>query len=225
MILKFGRLYKTEKEFKGVLGGVPVTTQKKEQNILIFLDTQQIKESFKKQFLSYPLFSFFSAADAYKGKIRIDILDIKINGNLKKIPYLAEKLITIYKENPILSKIDVIIPCPHSADNKIALTDLLSIEMGKKIEKPVLLNIIKRTKNFEFSQVELSPKERIQNVKGAFKTDQTREIKEKICLLIDDIITTGATANECANLLLSAGAKKVYLITLAQSVKRIYSNL
>ncbi|MCL5674250.1 MAG: hypothetical protein M1501_00675 [Candidatus Omnitrophica bacterium] len=222
MNIKFGRLYQTENGFRGMLGGVPVLAKKQEDRLIILLDTQKVKEISGKEFISYPLFYFIPPASIYKDKIRRDILDVKINGSLKKIPDLVELLITTYHGNPLLSETDLLIPCPHSADNKIELTRLLCISMGEKIEKPALLNTLQRTRDFEFPQVELSPKERLENVKGAFKIINGDGLRGKICLLVDDIITTGATANECTNLLLSAGAKKVYLITLAQPLKKSY---
>ncbi len=220
MRIKIGSLYQTPKGFKGVLGGVPVLAQIQENTLVILLDALRIKEVSAKPFISYPFFSFIPSKGIYKDKLRIDILDIKLNGNLKKIPSLVEKLVSTYKENPLLSKIDMVIPCPHSTDKKIKLTNLLCLGLGEKIQKPVFLNILQRTKNLEFPQVGLSSIERLKNVKGAFTTTQTVDIQDKICLLVDDIITTGATANECANSLFLAGAKKIYLITLAQSFKK-----
>ena len=58
-------------------------------------------------------------------------------------------------------------------------------------------------------------KERLKNLQGAF--DYIGEpIKDKKIILIDDVSTTGATFNECARILKSAGAKKVYGVSIAR---------
>ena len=65
------------------------------------------------------------------------------------------------------------------------------------------------------SQKTLTKAERIKNVEGLFHVHKRTACKDKIILLIDDIMTTGATGSECAKLLLSAGAKEVRFLTCA----------
>lgn len=62
-------------------------------------------------------------------------------------------------------------------------------------------------------QSSLSAKEREKNIKNAFKADSN--VKNKNILLVDDILTTGYTINECARVLKKAGAKRVDFIVLA----------
>ena len=56
---------------------------------------------------------------------------------------------------------------------------------------------------------------RMQNVLGAYHVHKRKECQGKIILLVDDIMTTGATSNECAKRLFGAGAKKVYFLVSA----------
>lgn len=65
-------------------------------------------------------------------------------------------------------------------------------------------------------QSKLSGKERLTNVKNGFRINPLlhRKIRGKDVLLIDDVYTTGATANECSKLLKKNGAKSVYVLTL-----------
>ena len=53
------------------------------------------------------------------------------------------------------------------------------------------------------------------NILGAYEITDPALVKDKRVLLLDDIVTTGATASECARVLLTAGAKEVKLATLA----------
>ena len=65
-------------------------------------------------------------------------------------------------------------------------------------------------------QVGLNPKERRDNVKGAFGVPAPDRVKGKHVLLIDDLFTTGATVRECARVLRRAGARRVEVLTVAR---------
>lgn len=63
----------------------------------------------------------------------------------------------------------------------------------------------------------IDPARRRANVLGAYRAVSPEQIQGKRILLLDDVITTGATASECARVLLTAGAKEVYCAALAVS--------
>jgi ComF family protein len=65
-------------------------------------------------------------------------------------------------------------------------------------------------------QVELNPKERQDNVKGAFAVSDPARVQDKSVLLIDDLYTTGSTVKECARVLRKAGARRVEVLTVAR---------
>jgi ComF family protein len=65
-------------------------------------------------------------------------------------------------------------------------------------------------------QVGLNPKERQDNVKGAFAVPNPQLVKGKNLLLIDDLFTTGSTVRECARVLRQAGARQVEVLTVAR---------
>ena len=77
--------------------------------------------------------------------------------------------------------------------------------------------ILKRIRNTQ-DQTHLSAPERRENVKGAFKVCGGIDITGKKVLLVDDVITTGATLEECARSLKEDGAKSVSACTLARGV-------
>ncbi len=63
----------------------------------------------------------------------------------------------------------------------------------------------------------LAKHRRLKNIRGAMRSIAPAATLGKVCVVIDDVRTTGATAAECERALLEAGASKVHLITLAQS--------
>ncbi|HXB62923.1 MAG TPA: ComF family protein [Acidobacteriaceae bacterium] len=67
------------------------------------------------------------------------------------------------------------------------------------------------------SHFQLAPRQRRENLKGAFAVVEKPRIAGRDVLLIDDIYTTGATARECARVLLAAGASSVRVATLARA--------
>lgn len=91
---------------------------------------------------------------------------------------------------------------------------LLAAELSKRVHTHVVYGAIKRVKRGKM-QKGLTRQERTENVKGAFKIKKRREIKGKSVLLVDDVMTTGSTANEISRRLLLAGAANVYVATVA----------
>ncbi len=79
-------------------------------------------------------------------------------------------------------------------------------------------DILMKTKNTR-PQVELTRKERKENIKDAFSLSNSSAVKGKKILLIDDVYTTGATVKECAKVLLNAGAARTDMLTLARTSK------
>ena len=68
------------------------------------------------------------------------------------------------------------------------------------------------------TQTNLSKTERLQNITGAFKCINKSAVKNKVVLLVDDVYTTGATFNEASKILLNAGAKQVYGLSVAHTI-------
>jgi ComF family protein len=84
------------------------------------------------------------------------------------------------------------------------------------IHRAPLLSAIARTHNTQ-SQTRLGAHDRRNNVSKAFRV-VNESVRGKIILLCDDVYTTGATLNACAEQLLAAGARSVYGATLARDV-------
>jgi len=124
----------------------------------------------------------------------------------------------------LLTNTDIIIPVPlhyfrfvHRRYNQSAL---LAQALAKKTGIKHLPTALKRERNTK-QQTGLTRRQRATNVKNAFSinTRYTAKIKNKNILLIDDVLTTGATLTQCTKALLKAGAASVNVLTLARTTR------
>lgn len=69
------------------------------------------------------------------------------------------------------------------------------------------------------SQVGMSREQRAENLRGAFAVTVPAKVRDKQVLLIDDVLTTGATVQECTRVLKRAGAQRVWVATVARAVR------
>lgn len=127
---------------------------------------------------------------------------------------LADKI----KNTEELPNIDVILSVPlhKKKEQKRGYNQayLITKELGRLLKTQEKSHVLKRIKNTE-SQSLLPKYKRQSNVKGAFLVVYPSQIEGKNVLLVDDIITTGSTLNECSRILKEAGAKNVFVAVLA----------
>jgi ComF family protein len=94
---------------------------------------------------------------------------------------------------------------------------LLAKRLGKHLRARVDLSLLQRTRATQ-PQVELGDDQRRANVRGAFRLSDPAAVRDRSILLMDDVMTTGATVDECSRVLLRAGAASVEVLTLARAV-------
>lgn len=135
------------------------------------------------------------------------------NGYLKE--YFADLIADELFFFPIPECI-VYVPMTKAAERKRGYNQskILAEAISKRTDTPLIKDTVVKIKSTT-GQKELGRKEREKNLAGSFKVVKHDEIKGKAVLLVDDILTTGATADEVAKCLLKAGAEKVYLATIA----------
>ena len=90
---------------------------------------------------------------------------------------------------------------------------LLAKELSKKMKLPLLKGAIRKVKDTP-PQKSLSRNDREQNLKACFKADRA-VVKDKTIIVVDDVMTTGATADAVCGELKKHGAKKLYFATVA----------
>ena len=94
---------------------------------------------------------------------------------------------------------------------------LLAQKIARELNIPLSTGNLQRIRNTK-NQARLTQKERWTNIKGAFTITDSFELFDKSVLLVDDLLTTGATASEAARILKMAGAKKVGILAVAIAV-------
>lgn len=119
----------------------------------------------------------------------------------------------------------LIIPVPMSSKRKrqkgYNQAEVLAIQLAKIMDLEIEVNILQRPKDTPH-QVGLNRKERRKNLSQAFAIprDKVKKIENRPILLVDDVITTSTTLQECAKILLTRGAKKVFSVTIAAGKNR-----
>ena len=144
---------------------------------------------------------------------------LKYQGKKSLAKIFGHSMTGLLNSDPILKQADAIIPIPlHPARKRergFNQAELLSLAISDQTGIPIH-NALKRKKNTK-SQVTLAPKERIENMQGAFIIRDKEMIVNKRVILIDDVITSGATISSAAQVLQNAGVKEVYGLVVARA--------
>jgi len=148
----------------------------------------------------------------------IHYLKYKTFGNLAKRigKTMAEKL----AENQLHIQNTILIQIPlhktrireRGYNQSSLLCKTIASETGVKFEN----NVLKRIR-YTASQTKLSAKQRQKNVAKAFSVSHQEKIINKKVILVDDVITTGATMNGCARVLVKNGAKEVNILSAVKA--------
>ncbi len=170
---------------------------------------------------STPLFHKARAVVIYDQMAKKIILPFKHGDRLDFTPLIAKMMAARDKE--MIENADYIIPVPlhrlRLLKRKYNQSALLARALTKNFHKAYVPDGLKRIRSTP-KQGKLSPDERVHNVAKAFRVNLHYDFKGKSILLIDDVLTTGATANECTKILLKAGAKQVDILTFATTIPK-----
>lgn len=167
-----------------------------------------------------PEYGAYSAC-LYEGVLKELIHMFKYTGKLSLTKVLSELMIDFVKETPeIMQGIDMMTFVPlqtrRLSERGFNQSGELAFNIAKALGLP-LKNLLEKTLSTRH-QNELSREERLVNLKGAFRIKKGISVKGLQILLIDDVMTTGATLSECAKVLARNGAKVVRCLTLARGM-------
>lgn len=153
----------------------------------------------------------------YEGKVRDSILRFKFYGCREHAPVYAKGICEELAEQKFLSRMDIVTAVPLSKRRMRTRgynqSALVAKEAAQLLELPYR-DILEKYKENRI-QHELDRRNRAKNVRGVYRILPGEEITGKQILLIDDIMTTGATLQECAEVLLRHGAASVLCAVIA----------
>lgn len=165
-------------------------------------------------------FASANSAGIYKGSLKEAIHHLKYKNGKALAPYLAY---FIYESTHTqIGPTDIITYVPitkrKEAYRGYNQSQLIAKELSKLTGLPCSNLLLRLHDNEEQNKSKLSA--RSSNVAGAFTANNraiTRSITGKRVLLIDDVLTTGSTINECSRMLIEAGLKEIHVLTIART--------
>lgn len=153
----------------------------------------------------------------YKEKIRTSILAFKYSGRAEYAQFYAAAIWAYGKEKIRAWEPDLILPVPvhPSRERKRGYNQaaLIARELSAYSRIPVCESLVRRVKK-TVPQNELSLQDRKKNLENAFALSADQPVPKRI-LIVDDILTSGSTADSLALKLKTAGAEKVFLCTIS----------
>lgn len=159
----------------------------------------------------------------YEGRLRELILAYKFENRLDLGRQLQEFALAAFERGlaqfPELSACDALVPVPlhpkrlrwRGFNQSRELARLLSARRGLPMVQQGLVRVRRTT-----PQMELKREARAENIRGAFQA-RKEFVAGRSVLLVDDIMTTGSTLEECARALVAAGAARVDVLVLARA--------
>ena len=159
----------------------------------------------------------------YEGPIKKAVIWLKYKDVTGLAKILSDLMVEEVQELGLDFGFDtIVIPVPlhwwRAWDRGFNQAELLANCFAPQFGLEVRDDLLRRRRHTD-PQIKLKYKERQKNVSGAFEVSKSRkeEVEDRDFLLIDDVCTTGATINACANALKRAGARYVWALTLTQN--------
>lgn len=174
-----------------------------------------------------PPYAKAAAYGSYEGGLRDLIHLLKYDRVRPAAAVLGRMLAEAISDLPLsfVSGSVVVIPVPlfgkklrQRGFNQAELVARSALKLLRSGKFELNANVLERLRETQ-SQIGLSRHQRRENMRGAFAVVNPSEIASRDVLLVDDVLTTGTTASECARVLRRAGASKVYVATVARTLK------
>ena len=167
-----------------------------------------------------PVFGKARACGVYEKSFRSLIHLLKYRSRMQLVRPFSELLLETFQRHWAENEVDLAVPVPlHSKrlrqrgfNQAFVLVRTWKRQLGLDIDESALKRV-----RMTAPQTGLGKKSRLENLKGAFAVGNANRISGKRVLLIDDVYTTGTTADACVGALLKAGAGRVDVLTLART--------
>jgi ComF family protein len=164
-------------------------------------------------------FDLARSAARYDGALAAAIQELKYRGGLWLADDLADLLVATVETHLPGGPFDDVAAVPLHAvrrrERGYNQAGLLASALARRIGRPVLHGALRRVRPTP-TQTRLTVLQRAANVQNAFEPARRRWMEGRRILLVDDVMTTGATVNECARALKSGGAARVFVVTVAR---------
>lgn len=156
----------------------------------------------------------------YEGNARNGLILFKFRGRVSSASIFAEEMAHVVRREYGTAPGDLIayVPMTKQAVRKRGYNQsrLLAIELSKQLEVPFFDNVLVKCREHN-PQHTVGMRERWSNVMGAFSVEQENLVRGKRVLLVDDVMTTGATLDQCARMLKNAGAQSVCCVVFVST--------
>jgi ComF family protein len=157
----------------------------------------------------------------YEGSLRVLLHELKYRGRRRVAARLAEALLAEPAVRTVLEGADGLVPVPlhpqRRRDRGFNQAELIGTAIARQIGVDLVGTALVRRKDTT-PQTGLSAAARRGNVRGAFAVRRRPQVAGRCLVLVDDVLTTGATAEACARALREAGATEVRLLSVARAL-------
>lgn len=154
----------------------------------------------------------------YQGAARSAVLALKFRSGRYLAPLMGEFLRETLRVRPV--QVDVVVPVPLASarlrQRGFNQAELLARQVAAAVGGVVMANALER--KARPPQQTLTAAERRNNLTGAFACPSPRAVFARRVLLVDDVVTTGATLSACADTLADAGARRVSALAFARDL-------
>ena len=172
--------------------------------------------------VSKPAFDRAASVLSFIGEARDIVNAFKFRNHAWLRDDFADWMAAVMAARFRVEEIEVVVPMPstlwHRLDRGFNQCEYLAQALAKRMDKPYARTVLVRKGNPK-RQGELNEEERHANVIGTFAVLRPEVVRDHTVLLVDDIMTTGSTLSEGAAELKRAGAKRVWCVTLARSLR------
>jgi ComF family protein len=157
----------------------------------------------------------------YEGSLRVLLHELKYRGRRRLARRLADALVEEPAARGVLEGADALVPVPLHPERRrergFNQAELISAALSRRTGVALVASALVRRKDTA-PQTGLSAAARRGNVRGAFAVRRRPQVAGRCLVLVDDVLTTGATAEACARALVDAGASEVRLLSVARAL-------